>query len=182
MRGGHVMDESKLINDAKSGDKYALNLLITENYNIVLGYCIKMTGNISLAQDIAQEAMLKAVLNINKFTPDFKFSSWLIRIAINIYKDFLRKNRITECIDDIDIFSENSVEDDIINKVRYKEVMKILLSLPYEKRAVFILKHYYGYKYEEISKIMNCPVGTVRSRLHYCIKYILDEMERRELI
>jgi RNA polymerase sigma-70 factor, ECF subfamily len=60
--------------------------------------------------------------------------------------------------------------------------MKILLSLPYEKRAVFILKHYYGYKYEEISKIMNCPIGTVRSRLHYCIKYIIDEMERRKLI
>ncbi|HBM80053.1 MAG TPA: RNA polymerase sigma factor SigY, partial [Clostridiaceae bacterium] len=58
----------------------------------------------------------------------------------------------------------------------------ILLGLPYKKRAVFILKHYYGYKYEEIAKIMDCPIGTVRSRLHYCIDYILDEMERRKMI
>ncbi|SNX53667.1 RNA polymerase sigma factor SigY [Thermoanaerobacterium sp. RBIITD] len=176
------MDEIKLINDAKCGNKSALNVLITENYNIVLGYCIKMTGNTSLAQDIAQETMLKAVLNINKFKLDFKFSSWLVKIAINTYRDFLRKNKLTDSIDDIDLPTKNNFENDVINKIDYKQVMEILLSLPYEKRAIFILKHYYGYKYEEISKIMNCPIGTVRSRLHYCIKYILTEMERRKMI
>ena len=60
--------------------------------------------------------------------------------------------------------------------------MKIILKLPYEKRAVFILKHYYGYKYEEISEIIGCPLGTVRSRLHNAVKYIINEIERKEII
>ncbi|MDI6619809.1 MAG: RNA polymerase sigma factor SigY [Clostridiales bacterium] len=177
-----MMDEAELVNDAKSGGREALNVLINENYNTVLGYCIKMTGNTSYAQDIAQETMLKAVLNIKKFRPDYKFSSWLIKIAVNTYRDFLRKNRITDSIDGVDLFEPVNIEGYVIDKMYCKQVMEILLSLPYKKRAVFILKHYYGYKYEEIAKIMDCPIGTVRSRLHYCIDYILDEMERRKMI
>ena len=53
-----------------------------------------------------------------------------------------------------------------------------LLPLPF----VFILKHYYGYKYEEISEIIGCPLGTVRSRLHNAVKYIMSEIERKEII
>jgi RNA polymerase sigma-70 factor (ECF subfamily) len=60
--------------------------------------------------------------------------------------------------------------------------MRILQSLTSEKRTVFILKHYYGYKYEEIAEILNCPVGTIRSRLHNTIKHIISELERKGLI
>ena len=74
------------------------------------------------------------------------------------------------------------MEDIVISNYEYKEIMKIILTLPYEKRAVFILKHYYGYKYEEISDILNCPIGTVRSRLHNGIKQIIKEIERKEII
>ena len=55
----------------------------------------------------------------------------------------------------------------------------MLAQLPYEKRAVLILKYYHGLKYEEIAEILGCPVGTVRSRLHYCITFVKQEMERR---
>ncbi len=74
------------------------------------------------------------------------------------------------------------VEDIVIANYEYKEIMKIILKLPYAQRVVFILKHYYGYKYEEISQIINCPIGTVRSRLHNAVKYIIKEIERKEII
>ncbi|MDF2880669.1 MAG: polymerase sigma factor SigY [Clostridiaceae bacterium] len=176
------MDEAQLIEEAKSGNKSALNKLLSDNYGILTGYIMKMCGNEDLTKDISQETLLKAVINIDKFTPKAKFSTWLIKIATNVYRDYLRKRKFVEYIDETTEDSSPNVEEEVINKDEYKNVINILKSLSYEKRAVFILKHYYGYKYEEISNALGCPVGTVRSRLHNSIKYIIDEMERRKLI
>jgi RNA polymerase sigma-70 factor (ECF subfamily) len=173
------LDELNLIEKAKQGNKSALNLLLTENYNILKGYIIKMTGDPTLSQDILQETMLKAVLNIKKFSPKAKFSTWLITIATNLYRDSLRKNkRLTELDENIVSTSDNP-EVDTISKLEYTEILQVIHGLSYEKRAVFILKHFYAYSYEEIGKILNCPIGTVRSRLHYSVKYIILELERR---
>ena len=176
------MDELELINKAKDGNKSALNTLLKDNLNILKGYVVKMVGDPHLAQDIIQDTMLKAVLNINKFQPKAKFSTWLVKIATNVYRDYLRKNKSFELVDENFIDKGIQVEDRVIANYEYKEVMKIILRLPYEKRAVFVLKHYYGYKYEEISEIIDCPLGTVRSRLHNAVKYIIKEIERKGII
>lgn len=176
------MDELELLNEAKLGNKSALNTLLNNNYPILKGYVIKMTGDLDLSQDIIQEALLKAVLNIKKFVPKAKFSTWLIKIANNLYIDYLRKNKTLELIDETLESNEKPPDERTIANIEYKEIMDILKKIPYEKRSVFILKHYYGYKYEEIAQILDCPIGTVRSRLHNCIKSIISEMERRGLI
>ncbi|MBU3112442.1 RNA polymerase sigma factor SigY [Clostridium lacusfryxellense] len=176
------MSELELITEAKTGNKSALNSLLQDNLNILKGYVVKMVGDPHLAQDIVQDALLKAVLNINKFEPKAKFSTWLIKIATNVYKDYLRKNKIHGLIDDNLNDQGKQVEDIVIANYEYKEIMKIILKLPYAQRVVFILKHYYGYKYAEISQILNCPIGTVRSRLHNSVKYIIKEIERKEII
>ncbi|MCB2294181.1 RNA polymerase sigma factor SigY [Clostridium algoriphilum] len=176
------MDELELISKAKDGNKSALNTLLKDNLNILKGYVVKMVGDPHLAQDIVQDALLKAVLNINKFEPKAKFSTWLIKISTNVYRDYLRKNKVFQYIDENFADRGKQVEDVVIANYEYKEIMKIILKLPYEKRAVFILKHYYGYNYEEISEIVNCPLGTVRSRLHYAVKYIIKEIEKKEII
>jgi RNA polymerase sigma-70 factor (ECF subfamily) len=141
-----------------------------------------MTGDSTLAQDITQETMLKAVLNIKKFKPEAKFSSWLIKIATNQYRDNLRRNKKTEVIDDYMECNDTGPEEIALDNIQYKEIVDELKGLSYEKRIVFILKHYQGYKYEEIAEVLNIPVGTVRSRLHNCIKAIIIEMERRQII
>lgn len=176
------MDELELINKAKDGNKSALNSLLQDNFNILKGYTIKMVGDPHLAQDIIQDALLKAVININKFEPRAKFSTWLIKIATNVYRDYLRANKSYELIEEGLADKGKQVEEIVIAHYEYQEIMKIILKLPYEKRSVFILKHYYGYKYEEISEIMGCAIGTVRSRLHNAVKYIIKEIERKEII
>ncbi len=173
--------EKELIQLAKQGNKSALNTLLNESYPILKGYLIKMTGEADLAQDIMQEAMLKAVLNINKFDPRAKFSTWLITIATNAYKDSLRKNKRHVELDESMPSREQGIEEQVLANIRYDEIKKIILNLPHEKRTVFVLKHFYGYKYEEIAEIANCPVGTVRSRLHNAVKYIINELERRNV-
>jgi RNA polymerase sigma-70 factor (ECF subfamily) len=176
------VDEDKLIKESKAGNKSALNTLLTNNYSILYGYIIKMTGDTNTAQDIVQETMLKAILNLNKFKPEAKFSTWLITIATNIYRDNLRKYKEVLDIDDSTEYasSDKYTEDTVITHLEYKRVMGILMKLPYEKRAVFILKNYYGYKYEEIAEILKCPVGTVRSRLHNCVKFIMEAFKESE--
>lgn len=176
------MDEYELLREAKLGNKEALNRLLSDNLKILKGYVVKMTGDPALSQDIVQDTLLKAIININKFQPNAKFSTWLIKIATNVYRDYLRRRRnIVELEDSVE-YDGQSTEESVISKLEYREIMKIILKLPHEKRSVFILKHYYGYKYEEIAQIVNCPIGTVRSRLHNAVKFIICELERREII
>lgn len=73
-----------------------------------------------------------------------------------------------------------AMDDLMRDRIQIEELKEILSKLPYEKRAVVVLKHYYGYKYREIAKILGCPVGTVRSRLYNSINFIRKEMERRQ--
>lgn len=170
--------EIELLERAKNGDKIAFNILLSNNYDMVKGYVIKITGNLPLAEDILQETMLAAVINIDKFIPKAKFSTWLITIATNKYRDWLRKNKneaYGEDLFSLPISTEN-VEEEVMNRMDIEEIINLLKKLSYEKRASFILKHYYGYSYEEISVILHCPLGTVRSRIHYCAKKILTTM------
>lgn len=170
--------EGKLIESAKKGDKKALEKLFVLNYPILKGYLVKMTLNETTADDLVQETMLKAILNIKKYKSTGKFSTWLITIATNTYRDQLRKNkRLTYEENTIEKADSTNLEESVIVKTDFEKLKNILKELPEEKRMVFILKHYYGYSYDEISRIMNCPIGTVRSRLHYCINKIRLKMK-----
>lgn len=89
------MDEVKLVNKAKNGNKSALNTLLKDNLNILKGYVIKMVGDPYLAQDIIQDALLKAVLNINKFEPKAKFSTYCKYCPLdnNTYFNYPKKGK-----------------------------------------------------------------------------------------
>lgn len=169
-------DEKSLIERYKNGDKIALEILIKNNYKKVEGYILKLTCNKSLAEDILQDTLVSAIKNIDKFELKAEFSTWLITIASNKYKDYLRKHKETEILLDV-LPSTYSLENTIINKEEYNRVLNILKAMPSDKRNVFILKHYYGYSYEEISNMIGCPIGTVRSRLHYGIKEIVSRFK-----
>jgi len=176
------LNELELIEKAKRGNKSALNMLLTDNASILKGYILKMTGDIHLAQDLIQDTMLKAVLNIHQFEPKAKFSTWLIKIASNVYRDYLRRNRNFVMIDETLEDNKQRVEEIVISNDSYEKIVNILQSLSPEKRSVFILKHYHGYKYDEIAEILNCPVGTVRSRLHSAVKHMVHELEKKEML
>ncbi|MBE6050373.1 MAG: RNA polymerase sigma factor SigY [Clostridium sp.] len=169
-------DEKSLIERYKNGDKIALEILIKNNCKKVEGYILKLTCNKSLAEDILQDTLVSAIKNIDKFELKAEFSTWLITIASNKYKDYLRKHKETEILLDV-LPSTYSLENTIINKEEYNRVLNILKAMPSDKRNVFILKHYYGYSYEEISNMIGCPIGTVRSRLHYGIKEIVSRFK-----
>lgn len=172
------MNEKELVEKAQNGNRWALEQLLEENYNFVYGFILKLSMNEEVTKDITQETMVKAITNIRKYRGDSKFSTWLVSIASNTYKDSLKKNRaIPTEIEELNLFSPQNTENEVILKDQIEKLKRSLLELPESQRKAFILKHYYNFSYEEIAKILDCPIGTVRSKLHYCIlklKNMLD--------
>lgn len=176
------MGEKELVTKAKEGNKHAMNILLQDNYKALFGFTLKMTANMHLTEDIVQEVCLKAVININRFKGDSKFQSWLISIAINYYKDLLRKNKKIQYVESDELYNLTvDNRENILERLEIEEVLKELNKLPYEKRISFILKHYYGYTYEEIAKVLGCSEGTIKSRIFYTISKLKRKFVKYEV-
>ncbi len=166
------MQEFELVYKAKKGDLKAMEELLDQNYAILKGYLLKITLDRELAADLTQETMLKALKKIKKFKNRSKFSTWLISIGTNLYKDHLRKNHRLIMVEDIDKLQVGILEAKETDLI----ITELLAELPLDKRLVLVLKHYFGYNYQEIGQMLNCPVGTVKSRMYYCMNFLRKRM------
>lgn len=179
-------DEKLLVRRAKQNDKDAMEELFRMNYPILLGALVRIIGDVTIAEDIAQEAILRAIVNFERYQQRAKFSTWLITIALNTYRNKLRTKTREVSIESIGRTGTDSeaesAEDLALQRLAVDEATSLLEVLSPEKRQVFVLKHYYGFKYKEIADTDGCPIGTVRSRLHDSINMLKREIIRRDLI
>ncbi len=177
-------DERSLVSRAKQNDKDAMEELFRINYPVLLGALVRIIGDANFAEDIAQEAVLSAIVNLERYKPQAKFSTWLISIALNNHRNKLRTKTREVSIESIGRTDseKESAEDLALQRLAVDEAIGLLESLSPEKRQVFVLKHYYGFKYKEIADIVGCPIGTVRSRLHDSVNILRQEITRRGLI
>ena len=167
--------EKSLINLVKKGDKKAYEVLVLQYQDRLVFSVYKFLKDYELAQDIAQEAFVKAFKNIEKFRGDSSFYTWIYRIAINTAKNFLSsKSRKSEIYDDEImelILSESAVTsenpENILEAEELRSVMMgAIQDLPDDIRTTLSLREFDGLSYEEIAEVQNCPIGTVRSRIH----------------
>ncbi len=168
------MDE--LIKKAKKGDERAFAMLFKENYPFLVKYLLKITMNPDTAEDLAQETMAKAIQKLSLFDGRSKFSSWLITIATNIFIDQRRKGKRED---------EWRKQEGTYRKLKWtiesrneewNDALTALGKLPEDVRIPLVLKHYYGYSYDEISTMMKIAPGTVKSRIHNGIQIVRKEM------
>ncbi len=167
--------EKSLINLVKKGDKKAYEVLVLQYQDRLVFSVYKFLKDYELAQDIAQEAFVKAFKNIEKFRGDSSFYTWIYRIAINTAKNFLSsKSRKSEIYDDEIMelkLSESAVtSENPENILEAKELRSLMMDaiqdLPDDIRTTLSLREFDGLSYEEIAEVQNCPIGTVRSRIH----------------
>ena len=167
--------EKSLINLVKKGDKKAYEVLVLQYQDRLVFSVYKFLKDYELAQDIAQEAFVKAFKNIEKFRGDSSFYTWIYRIAINTAKNFLSsKSRKSEIYDDEIMelkLSESAVTSENPENILEAEELRSLMmdaiqGLPDDIRTTLSLREFDGLSYEEISEVQNCPIGTVRSRIH----------------
>jgi RNA polymerase sigma-70 factor (ECF subfamily) len=174
------MDEKDLIQKAKKGDSLALSTLLQQNYSFLLKYLMKVTLHPQMAEDLTQETMMKCVEKIHLYNGESKFSSWLITIASNLFIDLKRrKKRERQWME----------QEQALRKMKWNaanrndewaDVLDVLADVSVEIRMPIVLKHYYGYSYEEIGKMLGIAEGTVKSRVSNGLKRVRKELDRLE--
>ena len=154
--------EGDLIRRAQTDDTDAFCLLAQRYtrriYLLAFHYC----RNAQDAEDLSQEAWLKAYQALRSFRNDSSFYTWLRRITINTFLNHQRSK--TPLVDAVELTSESRVtsSDTLYNKVLFETVMNALAELTPSQRLVFLLRHYEGMTYDEIANAMNCSTGTVK--------------------
>lgn len=150
----------------------------------LMNYIRKLSGtNQSDAEDILQEVYILAYQNLNDYNNDFKFTSWVYRIAHNQTVNMLRKKtRIKQDISwdehDLDqiVQSEFNLEQDLLEKNDYNNLLQIINSLPLKYKEVLLLKFIEGKDYREISDILKKPIGTVGTLINRAKNKLLQEI------
>ena len=177
MAGQKDSVDKQLVERVRRGDKRAFDLLILKYQHKIISIVGRYLGDRNDVQDVSQETFIKAYRAIPNFRGESAFYTWLYRIAINTAKNHLvSKSRRPPNIDiDIDDgeFQDNSAvlrdnkstEASLATKQMEEVIFRAIENLPPELRVAVTLREFEGLSYEEIARMMDCPVGTVRSRI-----------------
>lgn len=170
---------------ARQGDAAAFEELVREHERKIYNLCFNTMGSAEDAADMAQETLLKAWRALERFDGRSGLGTWLYRIAVNTCLDELRRRKNRTAISMQSLAEKGwEPEDDsgdfVERSIQREEVRHALQELPEEYRTVLILRDIQGFSYEEIASILECPVGTVRSRLNRARGNIAKKLTNRE--
>lgn len=169
--------DKDLVLRVQRGDKSAFDLLVIKYQYKIVQLVNRYVKDPSEAQDVAQESFIKAYRAIGNFRGDSAFYTWLYRIAINTAKNYLvaRSRRSSDYEIDIDDAEQiqnapelkgmDTPEQHLLNEEILETIKTAIEKLPEEMRIAITLREFEGMSYEEIAEAMECPVGTVRSRI-----------------
>ncbi len=166
-----------LVEEARKGDEKAFACLMNRYRDSIYYMLLKMVYNPSDAEDLTIEAFGKAFRNIDSYTPNFAFSTWLFKIAINNCIDFIRKKQfyptpvdyLQDNVDNVTINMQSDLpdpEESLINNQKISALKDTVNQLKPRYRRLIDLRYYKEYSYEEISKELNIPIGTVKAQLN----------------
>jgi len=169
--------EKELITKAKAGDPEAFGQLVLAHQNKVYSLCVHMTGDRDQAEDLAQEAFLKAWRSLASFREDSSFSTWMHRLTTNLCLDYLRKQiRQREVAPAVSLDDEEAgwVEpadpagdphERLERSEQGRALAKALRELPDHHRQLILMRELSGMRYQEIADATGADLGTVKSRL-----------------
>ncbi len=169
--------DQQLVKRVQEGDKRAFDLLVIKYQHKILGLVSRYVRDASEVQDVTQEAFIKAYRALPRFRGDSAFYTWIYRIAINTAKNHLMAKSRRPPGSDVDIEDAEyyegasalkdieTPENQLFGEELKNVVNKAISQLPEDLRTAVTLREFDGLSYEEIADIMDCPVGTVRSRI-----------------
>ena len=168
--------DEELIERFQNGDLYAFELIVKRYKNQLLNFIYRFLGNAEEAEDLVQETFLRVYRNRKAYQKVAKFSTWIYTIAGNLAKTELRKRKRRRFFSiselgyndkDYDISDENyNPEKDVDGRIKESIIHEKIMELSPKFREVIILRDVQQLSYEEISEIVNIPLGTVKSRVN----------------
>ena len=181
--------DRELVQRVQDGDSAAFDLLVRKYQHRIVALIGRYVADWSECQDVAQEAFLRAYRAIGSFRGDAQFYTWLHRIAVNTAKNHLVASNRRPPTGDIDVADaeqfdsgirlrdNDTPERELMRQQMEQTVMRAVEALPEELRVAITLREVEGMSYEEIAEKMDCPIGTVRSRI-FRARDAIDEQLR----
>jgi RNA polymerase sigma-70 factor (ECF subfamily) len=180
--------DEDLVARSQGGDSESFNQLILRWERPIYALAYRTLGREEEARDVCQETFLRAYRSLGGFRGQAKFSSWLYRIALNLCRDFLRRERRAPMVqppEDIDLLDlaaaaepSESIEDLVARKDLSRQVAEAMKRLPEEQRTAIVLKEYHGLTFQEIADLLGCPLSTVKTRLYQGLTVLRRELAR----
>jgi RNA polymerase sigma-70 factor (ECF subfamily) len=180
--------DEELVARSIGGDIDSFNQLILRWERPIFALAYRVIGREEDARDVCQETFLRAFRALPGFKGQAKFSSWLYRIALNLCRDWIRRQRRApvmqppEGVELVDLVSEHGPTESIEQLVARQELSAIveqaMTLLPEEQRTAIILKEYHGMTFQEIADLQGCPLSTVKTRLYQGLAVLRRNLEK----
>jgi RNA polymerase sigma-70 factor (ECF subfamily) len=180
--------DEELVAKSISGDADSFNELILRWERPIYALAYRTIGREEDARDVCQETFLRAFRALPGFRGQAKFSSWLYRIALNLCRDWVRRERRTPVVqppEDTDLLEiaagaepSDSIEELVARKDLARAVEQAMTLLPEEQRTAIVLKEFHGLTFQEIADLVGCPLSTVKTRLYQGLTVLRRELVR----
>ena len=182
--------DEELVARSIGGDQESFNQLVLRWERPIYALAYRVIGREEDARDVCQETFLRAFRALNGFRGQAKFSSWLYRIALNLCRDWVRKERRTPVVqvpEELEVLEmaalrepTPSVEDLVARRELTGIVERAMARLPEEQRTAIILKEYHELTFQEIADLVGCPLSTVKTRLYQGLAVLRRELAKSE--
>ena len=180
--------DEELVARSMGGDHDSFNQLVLRWERPIYALAYRTIGREEDARDVCQETFLRAFRALPRFRREAKFSSWIYRIALNLCRDWARKERrapVVQAPEDMDLIEmaaaaepSESIEDLVARKDLTRVVEAAMALLPEEQRTAIVLKEYHGLTFQEIAELQGCPLSTVKTRLYQGLTVLRRELAR----
>ncbi|NLT51734.1 MAG: RNA polymerase sigma factor [Ignavibacteria bacterium] len=170
--------DAELIESFKKGNRYAFEQLVKKYQKNIYWHARRMTGNHFDADEIAQEVIITIYNKISSFRYESELSTWIYRITANKTINYLRKEYIKKffSIENVTKKDSNDIVKNLEDKQKLEKLNEVLGGLPIKQREVFLLRHFEGMNYNEISKVTGKTEGSLKANYHHAITKILKRM------
>ena len=183
-----TLTDEELVTRSVGGDADSFNQLVRRWERPIYALAYRTIGREEEARDVTQDTFLRAYRALPGFKGQAKFSSWLYRIALNLCRDWMRKQRraptqqMPEGIDPVEMAAEGGPVESIETLVARRELSAVveeaMARLPEEQRTAIILKEYHGMTFQEIADLQGCPLSTVKTRLYQGLSVLRRDLEK----
>lgn len=181
MKGTKQLSDKEIIDACLSNDRQAQKALYQKYYSYLMAVCMRYAKDEDEANFIINQAYLKIFSKIDQFQHTGSLKSWMAKITVNTALDHLRKNAKHNRKEEIENIPEPAIQEDVISKLKAKDLLKVIQSLPSMYRTVFNLYALEGFKHKEIAEQLNIKIGTskwylseARKQLKEKLKYYLE--------
>ena len=183
-----TLTDDELVARSMGGDAESFNQLILRWERPIYALAYRVIGREEDARDVCQETFLRAFRALPGFKGQAKFSSWLYRIALNLCRDWIRRQRrapvmqMPEGVDPGELVAERGPVESIEELVSRRQLSGVVEAamalLPEEQRTAIILKEYHGMTFQEIADMQGCPLSTVKTRLYQGLTVLRRHLEK----